>query len=530
MASHETSEGTPGTPGRKEASGRALATIAKARSRGRSSGGPVALPNEVDIPAGLDPVLSDLIGTVNSPDYDDWVRQVYGIGGCSNPLHLAGFTRVRDATTGTVAFEYSSRAAAGGVVLVRCGNRRASVCPSCASIYSGDIYHLVRAGLTGGKGMSESVAGHPRVFATLTAPGFGAVHTVRTREGDRRPCHARRSGVCGHGRASACLARHTVDDPVVGTPLCGECYDYRGSVIWQASVGNLWSRFRTYLPRHLAALSGRSRAQVAAQVRVSFVKIVEYQVRGLVHVHAVIRADGIGADEADTDAGDDGLGSGEVLAPPAWVTADLLADAVESAARSVRVRVDGGEVGAWYLAWGEQVDVRDITLEPGVEGDSPGKVAAYVAKYASKSTEVTGWNTSGHQVTPRAVHTAAMVRSAWDLAEVPELAELKLGRWAKALAYRGHVSSKSRGYSTTLTRLRRDRAMFRAAAGQNRRPEGEGWVVESLWEVVGHGYTPGQTFLAASFARDLEGNRAAAREAGAARAWVAVGGQAQGEG
>jgi replication initiator protein RepSA len=480
----------------------------------------------VDLPASLDPVLADLIGTVNSPDYDDWVRQVHGIGGCSNPIHLAGYTRVRDATTGEVAYEYSSREAAGGVVLVRCGNRRASVCSSCAAIYSGDIYHLVRSGLAGGKGVPDSVATHPRVFATLTAPGFGAVHTVRPGAGGRsaRPCHPRRTASCEHGRATSCQVRHGDDDPLLGTPLCGQCYDYAGSVVWQASVGDLWSRFRTYLPRHLATLSGRTRAQVAAELRLSFVKIVEYQVRGLIHVHVVIRVDGIptedpddpveSQDEQTRDEDQDSGTAAEVVAPPDWVDALMLAEAVESAARAVVLSVEAGRSGAWSLRWGSQVHVRDIT---DTGGESPGKVAAYVAKYASKATEVTGWDPSGRLDTPRAVHTAAMVRAAWRLAEVPELERLKLGRWAKALAYRGHVSSKSRRYSTTLGALRQQRAQFRAAAGQTRRPSGEGWILDSFWELVGHGYTPGQAVIAADIARDEEINRAAFREAGAAR-------------
>jgi len=42
-----------------------------------------------------------------------------------------------------------------------CGNRRATVCPSCAEIYRADTYQLVIAGLRGGKGVPESVARHP---------------------------------------------------------------------------------------------------------------------------------------------------------------------------------------------------------------------------------------------------------------------------------------------------------------------------------------------------------------------------------
>ena len=59
---------------------------------------------------------------------------------------------------------------------VACGNRREAVCPSCSAIYKRDARQLVRARLTGGKGIPETIAAHLCVFATLTAPSFGPVH------------------------------------------------------------------------------------------------------------------------------------------------------------------------------------------------------------------------------------------------------------------------------------------------------------------------------------------------------------------
>ena len=53
---------------------------------------------------------------------------------------------------------------------VACGNRRESVCPACSAVYKRDARQLVRAGLVGGKGVPETVAEHPCVFATFTAP------------------------------------------------------------------------------------------------------------------------------------------------------------------------------------------------------------------------------------------------------------------------------------------------------------------------------------------------------------------------
>src|SRR5207248_5373809 len=51
---------------------------------------------------------------------------------------------------------------------------------SCSYEYAGDMWQLLYAGAAGGrKGVPESIRSHPLVFATLTAPGFGPVHTTR---------------------------------------------------------------------------------------------------------------------------------------------------------------------------------------------------------------------------------------------------------------------------------------------------------------------------------------------------------------
>jgi integrase len=60
-------------------------------------------------------------------------------------------------------------------------------------------------------------------------------------------------------------------------------------VLFNAYAGDLWRRFITYLPCHLARLAGVTVKQLHAQVRIRFVKVAEYQARGVVHFHAVIR-------------------------------------------------------------------------------------------------------------------------------------------------------------------------------------------------------------------------------------------------
>jgi hypothetical protein len=132
------------------------------------------------------------------------------------------------------------------------------------------------------------------VFATLTAPSFGPVHARRERGGKVLPCRPRRDAskrVCPHGRDISCAARHAKDDPRLGRAMCGDCYDYRAAVLFNAAAGELWRRFTTYLPRHLARLGGISQKQFRELVKVRFVKVAEYQARGVVHFHALIRLD-----------------------------------------------------------------------------------------------------------------------------------------------------------------------------------------------------------------------------------------------
>jgi hypothetical protein len=180
------------------------------------------------------------------------------------------------------------------VLHVACGNRREAVCPACSAIYKRDARQLVRAGLAGGKGIPETIAAHPCVFATLTAPSFGPVHSRRLRGKTVLPCRPRRDANarrCPHGRDVSCPTRHVEGDPRLGQPMCGDCYDYTAAVLFNAYAGDLWRRFITYLPRHLARLAGVTQKAFHEQVRVRFVKVAEYQARGVVHFHAVIRLD-----------------------------------------------------------------------------------------------------------------------------------------------------------------------------------------------------------------------------------------------
>ena len=138
------------------------------------------------------------------------------------------------------------------------------------------------------------------MFATLTAPGFGPVHTTRTgRHGRKLPCRPRRDANqrrCPHGRDISCRRTHRDDDPRLGQPMCPDCYDYTGHILFNACGPELWRRFTIYLPRQLARLTGITQKALRSQVSVRFVKVAEYQARGLVHYHAIIRLDAAGED------------------------------------------------------------------------------------------------------------------------------------------------------------------------------------------------------------------------------------------
>ncbi|KUN79141.1 replication initiator [Streptomyces griseoruber] len=408
-------------------------------------------------------------------------RQLSGLGGCTNPVRLDGHRTEYDVDTrtgeiGHVLRRLDSAPLPAGHLLVRCNNRRATRCAACAEVYRRDTYQLITAGLRGGKGTPDRVATHPRVFATFTAPGFGPVHNRRT---DGRPCR--------------CGIHHDQEDAVLGTPLDLDTYDYEAAVLWNAHAGALWRRFSIYLRREVAKRAGLTQRTFRDHARVSFAKVAEYQKRGEVHFHAVIRLDG-------PEGGD--------TAPPAWATAELLTDAIQAAAAAARI--DGPEIDGrtHAFAFGRQLDVRPIRsadLDGGQELTERA-VAAYIAKYATKGAE-TATGTLDRPIRFLAElaqarlteHARRMIRTAWALGARKDLEHLRLRAWAHMLGFRGHFSTKSRRYSTTLGALRTARADWRRAQAAPAVPQdGETTLVLSHWVFAGTGLSAAESWLAAT--------------------------------
>jgi hypothetical protein len=282
----------------------------------------------------------------------------------------------------------------------------------------------------------DTVAGHPRLFVTFTAPSFGRVHTRKVQGLLVYPCHPYRQGHrCPHGRRVGCWQCHDADDPRLGEPLCARCYQAGAQVLWNALAGRLWSRTTIYLYRALAQLVGLSEEELRRLVRVSFAKVAEYQHRGAVHFLAIIRLDAV------TDCGCPSC----VAPPPAEFTADVLERAVRRVAAAVSVpcpMVDEDQGVTLVARWGEQLDVRHIT-EAGDETElRAAQVAGYVAKYATKATEALGV-TLDHRIgeveleaLDLPAHVAELVRACWGagrppVADEPAVAEVGAHAWLR---------------------------------------------------------------------------------------------------
>ncbi len=198
------------------------------------------------------------------------------VGECRHPVAIAGSSLLVERGTGRIVDRLDTATTHNRVVGLRCRSRRASVCPACSALYKLDAYHLIAAGLHGGKDTPAQVADRPRLFATVTAPSFGPVHLGPDRHGQPRPCHPRtRRTLVRH----SCGRWHPAADPAIGTPLDPTDYDYPGQVLFNAHIGPLWARLTMDTRRGLAAAAGLPRVVAARQVRVVFAKVAEFQAR-----------------------------------------------------------------------------------------------------------------------------------------------------------------------------------------------------------------------------------------------------------
>lgn len=143
-------------------------------------------------------------------------------------------------------------------VFVRCRNRAKSKCASCAELYRGDWAAIARSGVFDGP-----VENYRYYLLTLTAPSFGRVHRVpRSPDAPVRAC--------------GCGVVHTVKDAGQrGVPLNPDSYDYAGQVAWNRDSGLLWDRTRRRIRDRWDSME--------------YFSVREWQDRGVLHVHAILR-------------------------------------------------------------------------------------------------------------------------------------------------------------------------------------------------------------------------------------------------
>ena len=199
-----------------------------------------------------------------------------------------------DAATGEVVREFASEGEPDGVLLTPCGNRRAHVCAACSEVYRGDAWQLVVVGAARRQGRARD--GRRRIrWCSRRSPRRASGRCTRSASagGKRLPCRPRSRGeTCPHGRSLACGKRHARRRSVPGrgdlpgllrlraVRRCGTttragCSSARGPTSSASSPARPASR----------------RRRAREQVRVSYVKVAEFQRRGVVHFHTLWRLD-----------------------------------------------------------------------------------------------------------------------------------------------------------------------------------------------------------------------------------------------
>ncbi|MCA1821229.1 MAG: hypothetical protein LC644_05600 [Pseudonocardia sp.] len=457
-----------------------------------------------------------------SPGYRRWLDHVSSVHGCERPIRLAGHLHTINPTTGEVLSSRSTESLPDGVIYVPCGDRRASVCPACAETYRADTYHLIRTGLVGGKGVPDTVATHPVIFATLTAPAFGPVHTrvVDPKTGTVKPCRMRRSiERCPHGRVMACPHRHTENSPCLGQPLCPQCYDYTGHAVWNAWASELWRRTTITTNRALAKL-GKTHG---VTLRLAFAKVAEYPSP---RTHPLPRP-----------------------APPQRPRSPPPRHPAPPAGGNHRSRTGPGphprrryhrfhnpttpgQCRRLDSDLGAQLDIRPVAFTGALTDIA---VAGYLAKYATKATEVTGHTSKRLTAetiglyTNQATHAGRLIQTCWALGQRPDNAHPeqwkttygRLRRWAHMLGFGGQFTTKSRHYSTTRKALKAARRHWQRTQHQARqsstdttsRETEQTTLIVGALSFAGIGYrTTGDQWLALTAAAQAREQRQIARE------------------
>lgn len=209
-------------------------------------------------------------------------------------------------------------------IWVRCGSRVKSRCASCAELYRLDWAALARSGVFDGP-----VQNYRFYLLTLTAPSFGAVHRV-PREGKPLGCR------CGKSHS-------VMDAGFRGVPIDNSTYDYSGQVAWNRDSGTLWSNT-------VRRIRGRWDS-------FEFFLVREWQDRGVLHMHALVRIERHEAPSPD-------LLRNAARTAVAVSKVDGTITEWGTQARCDGFRADGdGAKTIWYLSKALNYVLKDVVLE-----------------------------------------------------------------------------------------------------------------------------------------------------------------------
>jgi hypothetical protein len=276
----------------------------------------------------------------------------------------------------------------------------------------------------------------------------------------------------------ACSRRHDDSDPVIGSPLCDFCYHFANAVLWNAESSRLWNRTFEQIRRRLAIALGVRLGELSQHVRLNYLKVAEFQRRGLAHFHVVLRLDGPGEPFSP---------------PPPELTTELLASIIQRVAKEFSITGPRASV-----SWGRQLQVTDAST---LNRDDL-RIAAYLAKYATKSADgsldfARRFNSRSEIVKINAPsHLQQLALTAWDLAQDPSLVQLNTRGHAHAFGFRGQLITKSRHYSTRFQDLRDARAVHMKS------PHSDD-PVEGSFSYDGRGYDDPRATAIAEFLHQL---------------------------
>jgi hypothetical protein len=338
---------------------------------------------------------------------------------CSNPIHL--WVQRLDTATGELGERRE--------IVKACGTRRERICPSCSLVYQRDAFSVVRSGITSADGSQV-----PLTFLTLTAPGskaFGKTHSRRTKWSKKKREWSHYGCECGKW--------HNEGDEILGQPIDPESYDYEGAAAWNAASSRLFTITLQRLARMVYGVDEKGKALG----KLDYIRVAEFQRRGLIHYHCLVRAD---IDVRDFHA--------------------LVRGGTRRDGQVVE-RVKHGE-----FVWGEQCDLKSV--RPGAKFG----VGAYLVKlvrYAIKSTadepDNGGWmGYKMRRVAPKTCGCGTHWERPCDAAkglpfDTKHREVCRRHRLSEnGFGYRGHILTKSKAWGLTFRELRERREQFHGRA------------------------------------------------------------------